>query len=112
LNGIEFYAQPQAKDSMRGQVIEKCRTKNGRPSMIGNDALNAVLDSADLVVVPYSRIITGDGHVCPVALASGKKFIIAGSHIELLQAEKEIRDKACLVGSIEGDLVVRDERSH
>lgn len=94
---------------MRGHVVEKWRAKNGRPRMIGNDTVNQVLDSADLVVVPYSRMITGEGRVCQVALASGKKFIIAGSQDELRQLENEIRDNACLVGSIEGDLVLRVE---
>jgi hypothetical protein len=79
--------------------------------LLDQDALNAVLDSADLVVVPYSRIITPDGRVCSVALASGKKFIVAGTQEELLQAEKAIRDNPCLAGSIESDLVLRVERS-
>lgn len=79
--------------------------------LLDQEALYAVLDSADLVVVPYSRIITSDGLVCSVALASGKKFIVAGTLEELLQAENAIRDNTCLAGSIESDLVLRVERS-
>ncbi|MFN6163212.1 MAG: hypothetical protein ACK57G_08465 [Planctomycetota bacterium] len=79
--------------------------------VLDQNTLDAVSKSADIVLVPYSRIMTADGQISPIAVASGKKFIIAGTKAELLRAENAVRENACLVGSMESDFVSQVARS-
>jgi hypothetical protein len=79
--------------------------------LLDQNTLDAISESADIVLVPYSRIMTADGRVSPIALASGKKFIVVGTKAELLQTENALRENACLVGSMESDFVSQVARS-